>query len=103
MFINLEHDHINMPLYLTQIYYPMYYPKYDNYNAIECSKVMDIPRDYDGVIGVPITFLDKYCPTQFKIVGEACHGSDNEWDLFKPIVNKKELYKRILIQKKIVN
>ena len=102
-FTNLEHDHRNRPLDLTQRYDPRYYPKYDNYNAIECSKVMDIPRDYDGVIGVPITFLDKYCPTQFKIVGEACHGSDNEWDLFKPIVNKKELYKRILIQKKIVN
>ena len=102
-FTNLEHDHRNRPLDLAQRFDPRYYPKYDNYDAIEVSKVMDIPRDYDGVIGVPITFLDKYCPTQFKIVGEACHGSDNEWDLFKPIVNKKELYKRILIQKKIVN
>lgn len=80
-FTNLEHDHRNRPLDLTQRYDPRYYPKYDN------------------IIGVPITFLDKYCSTQFKIVGEACHGSDNEWDLFKPIVNNKELYKRILIQK----
>lgn len=45
------------------------YPKYDNYDAIECSKVDDIPCDYDGVIGVPITFLNKYCPEQFEILG----------------------------------
>lgn len=45
------------------------YPKYDNYDAIEVSKVADIPLDYDGVMGVPITFLDKYCPEQFEIVG----------------------------------
>ena len=45
------------------------YPKYDNYDAIEVSKVADIPFDYDGVMGVPITFLDKYCPDQFEIVG----------------------------------
>lgn len=45
------------------------YPKYDNYDAIEVSKVADIPFDYDGAMGVPITFLDKYCPDQFEIVG----------------------------------
>lgn len=45
------------------------YPTYDNYDAIEVSKVADIPLDYDGVMGVPITFLDKYSPDQFEIVG----------------------------------
>ncbi len=45
------------------------YPKYDNYDAIEVSKVADIPLDYDGVMGVPITFLDKYSPDQFEIIG----------------------------------
>ena len=45
------------------------YPTYDNYDAIEVSKVVDIPLDYAGVMGVPITFLDKYCPDQFEIVG----------------------------------
>ena len=45
------------------------YPKYDNYDAIEVSKVADIPLDYDGAMGVPITFLDKYCPDQFEILG----------------------------------
>ena len=45
------------------------YPTYDNYDAIEVSKVADIPFDYDGIMGVPITFLDKYSPDQFEIIG----------------------------------
>ena len=45
------------------------YPNYDNYNAIEVTKVTEIPADYKGVIGVPITFLHKYNPEQFEIVG----------------------------------
>ena len=44
------------------------YPKYDNYDAINVDRVADIPVDYDGVMGVPITFLDKFCPEQFEIV-----------------------------------
>ena len=110
-FTNLEHDHRNRPLDLTQRYDPRYYPKYDNYDAIECSKVMDIPRDYDGVIGVPITFLDKYCPTQFRIVGMSASakyrkeivglpfiGNENKDD-GRPILNGKNTYARLLIQK----
>ena len=45
------------------------YPRYDNYDAINVDKVSDIPFDYDGIMGVPITFLDKYNPDQFEIVG----------------------------------
>lgn len=51
------------------------YPTYGNYDAIEVSKVADIPFDYDGVMGVPITFLDKYCPEQFEIIGMAKRGA----------------------------
>ena len=104
-FTNLEHDHRNRPLDLTQRYDPRYYPKYDNYDAIECSKVMDIPRDYDGVIGVPITFLDKYCPTQFRIVGctesEGKGFSNGLWNggVTQPMVDNKRIYKRLFIQK----
>lgn len=98
-FTNLEHDHRNRPLDLTQRYDPRYYPKYDNYNAIECSKVMDIPRDYDGVIGVPITFLDKYCPTQFRIVGLDRYVENNPRYGHRFTLNGKETYARILIQK----
>ena len=104
-FTNLEHDHRNRPLDLTQRYDPRYYPKYDNYDAIECSKVMDIPRDYDGVIGVPITFLDKYCPNQFRIIGctesEGKGFSNGLWlgGVSQPMINGKRIYKRLFIQK----
>lgn len=56
-------------LKLTKVYSPEYYPHYNNYDAIEVSKVVNIPMDYDGVMGVPITFLHKYNPNQFEIVG----------------------------------
>ena len=112
-FTNLEHDHRNRPLDLTQRYDPRYYPKYDNYNAIECSKVMDIPRDYDGVIGVPITFLDKYCPTQFRIVGLLCdnrcgypmlngiptYTDEKHKNSVCGVLNGKRVYPRVIIQK----
>ena len=54
------------------------FPRYDNYDAIEVSKTNNIPMDYDGIMGVPITFLDKYCPDQFDIV-----GSNSSTDLCK--------------------
>lgn len=57
--------------------------------------------DYDGVMGVPITFMDKYNPDQFEIVGVFNNGSNNKFDLAKPVVNGKELYSRIAIRKKI--
>ncbi|MBB3859102.1 hypothetical protein GGQ88_000342 [Novosphingobium hassiacum] len=59
--------HETIPLYKR--YTPEEYPNYDNYNAIEVSKVIEIPADYDGAMGVPITFLDKYNPAQFEILG----------------------------------
>ena len=58
----------NEPLDLYKRYSFEDYPKYDNYDAINVDKTCDIPMDYDGVMGVPITFLDKYCPTQFEII-----------------------------------
>lgn len=106
-FTNLEHDHRNRPLDLTQRYDPRYYPKYDNYDCIECSKVMDIPRDYDGVIGVPITFLDKYCPNQFRIIDARTIALNDKQRnkstlLIKDAdsaINGKATYARICIQK----
>ena len=73
-FTNIEHKKRNTPLDLYKKY-SNEYPKYDNYDAIEVSKVCDIPMDYDGIMGVPITFLDKYCPAQFEIVGMAAGNS----------------------------
>lgn len=79
-FTNLPTEKRNQPLDLYKTYNPEEYPKYDNYDAIEVSKVSDIPMDYDGVMGVPITFLDKYCPTQFEIVeGSNRYGILNYW------------------------
>ena len=76
-FTNLEHDKRNRPYDLVFSYKenPARYPKYDNYDAIEVSKTGDIPEDYFGVMGVPITFLDKYCPEQFEIIGMAKRGA----------------------------
>lgn len=82
-------------LVLYKKYTPEEYPKYDNYDAIDVSKVTDIPQDYNGVIGVPITFLDKYNPEQFEII-KFRKGND-EKDL---CVNGKCPYFRILIKKK---
>lgn len=68
-YTNVEITKRYQRLDLYKKYSPDEYPKYDNYDAIEVSKVSDIPVDYDGVMGVPITFLDKYNPNQFEIVG----------------------------------
>lgn len=70
-YTNLPHKRRNEELILFRTYESneKEYPKYDNYNAIEVSKVVDIPKDYDGAMGVPITFLDKYNPEQFEIIG----------------------------------
>lgn len=63
--MKLRHDE----LILVKKYNLEEYPKYENFDAIEVSKTADIPCDYPGVMGVPITFMDKYCPDQFKIIG----------------------------------
>jgi hypothetical protein len=68
-FTNLDHAKRHEALILYKKYSPEEYQKYDNYDAIEVSTYKDIPMDYEGVMGVPITFLDKYNPEQFEIVG----------------------------------
>lgn len=68
-FTNLSHRKRQAKPILFQQYCAEKYPQYDNYNAIEVSRVADIPKDYDGAMGVPITFLDKYNPDYFKILG----------------------------------
>ena len=87
-------------LELTKYYNPEVYPKFDNFEGINVKKVADIPVDYDGIMGVPITYIKYHNSSQFEIIGEANHGSDNEFDLFKPKVNGRELFKRILIRRK---
>lgn len=68
-YTNLDHKKRHEKLVLYKTYTPEEYPHYDNYDAVEVPKITDIPIDYGGNMGVPITFLDKYNPEQFEIVG----------------------------------
>ena len=141
-FTNLDHGKRHQPLLLDTMahnlkfnkklrkklendYGKLEYPHYDNYNAIEVPFTECIPSDYDGVMGVPITFMDKYNPDQFEIVGmcenldlyklktrvytsEECHqryfelfGKSGTYDLNAAgVVNGKKVYQRILIRPK---
>ena len=106
-FTNIDYKERHEPLILYRNYTPEEYPKYDNYDAIEVGKTADIPCDYNDVIGVPISFLDKYTPEQFEILGCSDNGAvPEQYKLphFKkhnePYVNGKKLYKRIFIRRK---
>lgn len=95
--LDVKKRHENLILYKT--YSPQEYPKYDNYDAINVDKTADIPCDYDGVMGVPITFLDKYNPEQFEILGIDRYIEDNPNYGHRFKINDKEIYARILIRK----
>ncbi len=94
-FTNLDTTKRHKKLDLYKKYTPKEYPKYDNYKAINVDKTNDIPMNYKGAMGVPITFLDKYNPDQFKIV--KFRKGDDDKDLS---INGKYPYFRILIKKK---
>lgn len=97
-FTNLPNQKRTEPMELWKEYNPEVYPKYDNYDAINVDKTYMIPKDYDGVMGVPISFLDKYCPTQFRIVGIANNVRYMGDFPCKTIINGKPVYNRLLIQ-----
>ena len=92
-FTNLDHKKRHEELILYKKYNEEEYPKYDNYNAINVNRYDEIPLDYKGIMGVPITFIDKYCPEQFEIV--KFRKGDDDKDLS---VNGKCPYSRILIR-----
>lgn len=100
-FTNIDHSKRHETLETSYYYekrgtlYPELYPKYDNYDAISVDKLAEIPCDYKGVMGVPITFLEKYNPDQFEIV--KFRKGDDDKDL---CVNGKCPYFRILIKRK---
>ena len=115
-FTNIDHGRRHQPLPLMtmadnmefskhkEIRGKTAYDRYDNYNAIEVPFTDAIPSDYDGVMGVPISFLDKYCPEQFEILGSA-----DDKGFYKPIfgewkgrvmVNGKQPFKRLFIKHK---
>ena len=115
-FTNLDvaKRHDRLPLYKK--YDVNDFPKYDNYNAINVDKTSDIPYDYDGIMGVPITFMDKYNPEQFEIIWQASGNTrasalrevlDMLGYRVHPedrggcgVVNGKRVYTRILIRRK---
>lgn len=107
-FTNLDLNKRHKDLILYKTYNKKEYPKYDNYDAIEVSKTKDIPMDYAGVMGVPITFMDKYNPDQFEIIGatesEGKGFSNGLWDeksrVAQPLINQNRVYKRIFIKHK---
>lgn len=100
-FTNLDYDERHEDLILYKKYTPEEYPKYDNYDAINIDITKDIPMDYAGTMGVPITFIDKFSPEQFEILGidrvlvEELTGKVSRFR-----INGKEIYARIVIKNK---
>ena len=73
---------------------------YDNFDAIEIPFTDAIPSDYKGTMGVPISFIDKYCPEQFEIIGQMANTNLSEFNFGYPFINGEKKYARILIRKK---
>lgn len=107
-YTNLDIEKRHEDLILFRSYTPENYPHYDNYDAIEVSKTADIPCDYNGAMGVPITFMDKFNPDQFEILGatesEGKGFSNGLWiedsKVAQPLINGERKYKRIFIKRK---
>jgi len=100
-FTNLDHNRRHEELILWKKYTPEEFPKYDNYNAINVNKTKEIPMDYDGYMGVPITFLDKFNPAQFEIVNiDTFLVKELTGKTSRFILNGRMLYARIVIKNK---
>jgi len=98
-FTNLDTTKRHENFVLYKKYTPKEFPKYDNYDVINVDKVSDIPMNYKGVMGVPITFVDKYNPKQFEILGVA---NSARWIGYKclALIQGRKIYNRILIKLK---
>lgn len=117
-FTNIEHGRRHQPILLmtmadnlkfpTKMQGRAGYDRYDNYDAIDVPFTKTIPSDYDGVMGVPISFLEKYCPGQFEIIGatesEGKGFSQGLWDpqsgVAQATISGNRVYKRIFIRKR---
>lgn len=108
-FTNLDHKKRHEEIELYKKYRPEEYPQYDNYNAINVDKVANIPEDYYGIMGVPITFLDKFNPDQFEILGMSASAGYNAMIVgieflgdkdARPLINGKNTYARVFIRRK---
>ena len=102
-FTNMMTNKRNEEIILTKKYAdnPSAYPQYDSCEAIDVSRVVNIPSDYDGIMGVPITFLDKYNPNQFEILGlDDPNLVYPNWRGKGPDLNGKTIYRRVMIRRK---
>jgi Adenine-specific methyltransferase EcoRI len=104
-YTNMDHNKRHEEIILVKRYLgnEKVYPKYDNYDAIEVSKTQDIPMDYSGAMGVPITFLTKYNPDQFEIIGCSYSygepvGYHKEGAGFDVCIDRNQIYKRLFIR-----
>ncbi len=93
--VDIEKRHEDMTLFKK--YSPDAYPRYDNYDAINIDKTIDIPCDYYGVMGVPITFMQYYNPDQFKILGDTRYHDGQDYADDINVINGKTKYRRLLI------
>lgn len=98
-FTNMDIDKRHEFLDLYKSYTRAEYPHYDQYDAINVNRTMDIPEDYYGIMGVPITFLDKYSPEQFEMLGVDRYVADNPCYGHRFTIDGKETYARILIRR----
>ena len=99
-FTNMKVNKCIKKLVLSKTYNPIDYPKYDNYDAIEVGRLANIPKDYYGIMGVPITFIDKYNLDQFEILNCSGYSDPDCYGCGSLYVNKKKKYTRILIRRK---
>jgi len=98
-FTNLDTEKRHKEMTLYKKYSPKEFSKYDNYDILNVDKVADIPMDYKGVMGVPITFVDKYSPEQFEILGIANSARWINYECYT-LIDGRKIYNRILIKNK---
>lgn len=97
-FTNLTNNTKNEKIVLTKSYTPEEYPKFDGYDAINVNQTKDIPNDYPGLIGVPVTFMCKYNPDQFEIMGQMASTKRDEYNHGYPYIKGKKKFNRIIIK-----
>lgn len=97
---NIDFPERHNDIKLFRRYNPEDYPTYDNYEAIEVSKTTDIPYDYDGIMGVPISYMDKFNPEQFEIIACSAFSDEEYFGCGSLYVGGKKKYARILIRRK---
>lgn len=99
-FTNMETAKRTQDLILTKDYNISDYYMYDNYDGINVDRLTDIPKDYRGIMGVPITFIDKYNPNQFELLGCSAFSDEDYYGCGSLFVNKNKKYARVLIKRK---